>query len=44
MALPHIFVSFVRNGTFENKKDKISSQGKVLTKVIRDADNWNDGN
>ena len=27
------------NDTFENKKDKISSQGKVLTKVMRDADN-----
>ena len=26
------------------KKDKISSQGKVLTKVICDAGNWNDYN
>ena len=32
------------NGTFENKKDKISSQGKVLTEVMRDAGNWNDDN
>ena len=28
---------------FENKKDKISSQGKVLTKVMRDAGNRNGG-
>ena len=28
---------------FENKKDKISSQEKVLTKVVRNTGNENDG-
>ena len=32
------------NGAFEKKKDKISSQGIVLTKVVRDASNHNCGN
>ena len=32
------------NGTFENKKDKINSQGKILTKVMRNAGNCNGGN
>ena len=32
------------NGTFGNKKDKISSHGKILTKVRRNANNRNGGN
>ena len=32
------------NGAFENKKDKISSQGKVLMKLVRNAVEGNDGN
>ena len=32
------------NGTFGNKKDKISSHGKILIKVRRNASNRNDDN
>ena len=32
------------NGTFGNKEDKISSHGKISTKVRRNAGNRNDGN
>ena len=32
-----------RNKVFENKKDKISLQEKLLTKVVRNANNGNAG-
>ena len=32
------------NGAFEKKKDKISSQGIILNKVVCDVNNHNCGN